>query len=79
MSKTPSLERKLADSKATFNAVRRRVAKLAVAVVSDERGVPERAYRELQCLFAELGGMPDLPYVTAVNGRVFAPKEELLQ
>lgn len=79
MSKNPCLERKFSDLRAAFTLIRKRVATLAVAMISDERGVPERAYRELQCLFAELGGMPEVPYVESVNGRVFAPKEEMLK
>lgn len=79
MSRSPTLDRKFADLQASFTSLRQRCSKLAVAMLSDEQGVSERAYHELQCLFAEIGRMPDMPYVESIDGRVYAPAEEMLK
>lgn len=70
MSRTPSIYSRQAQMQESMRLLRHRCSKLAVAMMEDKLGIPERAYRQLQCLFAELGGMPDVPHVDAVDGRV---------
>lgn len=71
MSRNKSIYMRQQDFTNSLRSMRDRMAKLAVALLEDESGVPERAYRELQCLFAEVGGMPELPFVEAENGRIY--------
>lgn len=71
MSRNKTIYSRQQDFTSSLRAMRERMAKLAVALLEDDAGVPERAYRELQCLFAEVGGMPDLPFVDAENGRIY--------
>lgn len=70
MSRNPSIHMRQTQMQESLRLLRHRCSRLAVAMMEDSLGIPERAYRELQCLFAELGGMPDVPYVDAVDGRV---------
>lgn len=70
MSRNKSIYMRQQDFTTSLRSMRDRMAKLAVALLEDDAGIPERAYRELQCLFAEVGGMPELPFVEAENGRI---------
>lgn len=76
MAKMVPLDRKMAALSDGLRVVRDRITILTVALL--EEGISQRSYRQLQCLFEELGKMPPLPYVEDDGEVVRMSKKEMI-
>ncbi len=77
MAKMVPVDRKMAALSDGWRVLRDRITQLSVSLLEDDRGISQRSYRQLQCLFEEMGAMPYLPPVDDEDGRVRMAREAM--